>query len=162
MKTFRLFLTMLFLFVFYVVRGQDNYTYPDTTLKLVDPIKAEKAKALVLDYIRILSKGGNLDSLVNLCGIPFSWDRKRIIDNWADFKTAQQAVIANKGKNRKFEIDTVFIKAARREMLDEIIPLNVYYVIVRIKIARDNREKTAGVLFAVQICDHPKIIGFSD
>jgi hypothetical protein len=162
MKTFRLFLTMLFLFVFYIVRAQDNYTYPDSTLKLVDPIKAEKAKALVLDYIRILSKGDNPDSLVNICSIPFSWDRTRIIDNWADFKTAQQSVVAEKGGNRQFIIDTVFIKRARIEMLDKIIPLNVYYVIARIKIASDNREKAAGILFAVQISDHPKIIGFSD
>lgn len=162
MKTFRLFLTMFFLLVFYVMRGQDNYTYPDSTLKLVDPIRAEKAKALALDYIRRLSKGDNPDSLVNLCGIPFSWDRIKIIDNWADFRTAQQSVIANKGKNRQFKIDTVLIKAARIEILDAIIPLNVYYVAVKIKIVKDNKEKTKGILFAVQISDNPKIIGFSD
>lgn len=144
------------------MHGQENYTYPDSTLKLVDPIKAEKAKALALDYVRILSKGENPDSLVNICGIPFSWDRKRIIDNWADFKAAQQSVVANKGKNRQFIIDTVFIKGAKIEILDDIIPLNVYYVIVKIKIARGDKEKTYGILFAVQISDNPKIIGFTD
>lgn len=162
MKTFRLFLTMFFLLVFYIGYGQDSYSYPDSTLKLVDPIKAEKAKALVLDYIRILSKGDNPDSLVHLCSIPFSWDRKRIIDNWADFKKAQRSVVAEKGKNRQFIIDTVFIKGARIEMLDDIIPLNVYFVIVKIKVPRNDREIKAEVLFAVQISDNPKIIGLSD
>lgn len=162
MKTFRLSFTMLFLLVFYVVRAQDNDTVTDTTLNLVDPIKAEKAKALVLNYVRIISKGGKPDSLVKICGIPFSWDKKRIIDNWADFKAAQQEIISKMGKNRQFEIDTIFVKAARSEILDEVIPLNVYYLIAKIKATRDNYEKTAEVLFAVQITDNPKIIGFSD
>lgn len=162
MKTFIFLLSMLFLCALNVVRGQDNYTHPDTTLKLVDPIKAEKAKALALDYIRILSKGDNPDSLVNICSIPFSWDRKRIIDNWADFKKTQRSVVAEKGKNRQFIIDTVFIKGARIEMLDDIIPLNVYYVIVKIKVPRNDREIKAEVLFAVQISDNPTIIGLSD
>jgi hypothetical protein len=162
MKTFRLFSTMLFLLVSNIVQGQDNYTYPDTTLKLVDPIRAEKAKALVLDYVRIIAQGTNADSLAKICGTPFSWDKKIIVDNWADLKKAQQAIISNKGKNRKFIIDTVFVKAVRSEILDEIIPLNVYYVIAKIKVTKDNYEKTAEVLFAVQISDNPKIIGFSD
>ena len=153
---------MLFLLVFNIVQGQDNYTYPDTTLKLVDPAKAEKAKALVLEYVRIIAKGTNADSLVKICDLPFSWDKKIIVDNWADFKKAQQAIISNKGKSRKFIIDTVFVKAVRSEILDEIIPLNVYYVIAKITVTKVNYEKTAEVLFAVQICEDPKIIGFSD
>lgn len=162
MKTFRLFLTMFFLLAFYLVQAQDSSPYSDTTLALVDPVKAEKAKALVLDYIRILAKGDNTDSLVNICSIPFSWDRKRIIDNWSDFKASQQSIIEDKGKNRKFVIDTIFIRRVRSEMLDAIIPLNVYYVLVKIKIPKEVKDRTFGILFAVQITEDPKIIGFSD
>jgi len=162
MKMFRFSLTMLFLLVFYFVQAQDISPYTDPSLKLVDPVKAEKAKALVLDYIRILAKGDNTDSLVNLCSIPFSWDRKRIIDNWADFKASQRSIIEDKGKNRSFIIDTVFIKGSRSEMLDEIIPLNVYYVIAKIKVPKEIKGRTFGILFAVQISENPKIIGFSD
>lgn len=144
------------------MRAQDNSAHPDTTLNSVDPIKAEKAKALVLDYIRILAKGDHPDSLVNICSIPFSWDRKRIIDNWSDFKASQRSIIEDKGKNRKFIIDTIFIRTVRSEILDAIIPLNVYYVIAKVKVPKEIKDRTFGILFAVQISEDPKIIGFSD
>lgn len=162
MKYLTLYCTVSLLLCFSVANGQGKYTYPDTTLKSLDPIKAEKAKALALDYLRIFAKGDNIDSLVKICSVPFSWDRKRIIDNWVDFKASQQSLIDEKGKDRQFKVDSVFIKAIRSEILDRVIPINVYYVVVKIKYTWEGRERSSGVLFAVQISDEPRIIGIKD
>lgn len=162
MNTCRFFLTILFLSLFSLVRGQNTDTPLYKTPVSIDPIKAEKANALVLSYIRIILKGDRLDSLVHFCAIPFAWDRKKIIENWADFNAAQQSVIDRKGKNRQFIIDTVYIESVKSEMLDKIIPLNIYYVIAKIKVPGDTRGRIRSISFAVQISENPKIVGFSD
>lgn len=162
MNTCRFLLTAFFLFAFSLVRAQNTDAPPEKMPVSIDPVKAEKAKALVLNYIRILSKGERLDSLAHFCAIPFAWDRKRIIDNWADFKASQQEVIANKGKGRQFIIDTVYVESVKSEILDNIIPLNIYNVIAKIKVAGDTRGRTHQISFGVQISENPKIVGFSD
>jgi len=43
-----------------------------------------------------------------------------------------------------------------------IIPLNVYYVILKVNFDIEGGTRTESVLFAVQISDDPKIIGISD
>jgi hypothetical protein len=46
-------------------------------------------------------------------------------------------------------------------MLDKIVPLDIYYVMLKIKREGDNNRSDAA-LFAVQMSDNPKIIGLSD
>lgn len=155
-------LTLSLTLFFGIANSQEVYTYPDTTAKSINPIRAEKAKSVVLNYMRLFSKGENIDSILALCSVPFSWDRKEIISEKAALKQKHIDIIAKKGKNRAFSVDTVFVKATRKEMLDKIIPLDVYYVMIRIKAASDPNGEGYGIQFAVQMSDNPKIIGLSD
>ncbi|MGC4104038.1 hypothetical protein [Ferruginibacter sp.] len=170
MKTIQYCCTLLFTIACFVTKAQitskkEPYKFlnADTTLKELDPVKAAQAKTLVLDFTRILSKGDNVDSVINLCSVPFSCNRKEIIDTKGDLKTVFQKIVEDKGKNRYYEVDTVFIRAIRREVLDNIIPLNIYYVVIRMKVMKNGTiRKSSPVLFAVQVTDDPKIIGIAD
>src|SRR6476659_8865724 len=162
MKARRFFWLFILVFAIQTSHGQAKQNNSDTTLKNLDPAKAEMAKSLVASYARLFFKGENIDSLASLCSLPFAWDRKKIIENWTDFKKEQQLIIDQKGKNRELAIDSVFVAAIRSEMLDRVIPVNIYYVIVTVKFNREGKERSANALFAVQISEQPKIVGFSD
>jgi|GEM_PF-2865311 len=145
--------------------GQENpMSGKDTTLKNLDPVKAEKAKKLVYDYTRIWLRGDtqSVDSLVALCAFPFAWDRKEIIPGAEEFRQTQLRIIKEKGRNRVSAIDSVYVKATRHEILDKVIPVDVYYVVLRLKITRSGKTKTENALFAVQVSGEPKIVGLSD
>ena len=162
MKTPVIFWLFIMVTAFQTSYGQDKQNNSDTTLKNLDSAKAEIAKSLVTSYARLFFKGENIDSLASLCSLPFAWDRKKIIENWTDFKKEQQLIINQKGKNRALDIDSVFVMAVRKEMLDRVVPVNIYYVVLTIKFSRDGKEQSANALFAVQISEQPKIVGFSD
>src|SRR6478735_12405247 len=155
MKTPGIFWLFILVIGFQTSYGQAKQNNSDTTLKNLDPAKAEMAKSLVASYARLFFKGENIDSLASLCSLPFAWDRKKIIENWTDFKKELQLVINQKGKNRVLVIDSVFVAGIRNEMLDRVVPVNIYYVILTIKFNRDGVEKTANALFAVQISEQP-------
>lgn len=159
MKHLQMYFTVLLLFSSTKLVGQIKNPFPDTTLITLDITKAENAKSLALDYIRILSKGENLDSLKILCGLPFSLDKKRIITSWDELKNIHQAVIKEKGTDRQYAIDTVFVKAIRNEILDKIVPLSIYYVIVELKVNQDGKQKAMKMVFAIQISENPRIVG---
>ena len=158
----KIMLTLSLTLFFGITNSQDLYTYPDTTGKSIDPIRADKAKSVAVSYMRLFAKGENIDSILHFCSVPFSWDRKEIISEQAALKQKYIDIIAKKGKNRAFSVDSVFITATRKEMLDKIIPLDVYYVMMRIRLPGDPNGKVYKVRFAVQMTDNPKIIGISD
>jgi hypothetical protein len=158
----KIMVTLSFTLFFEITNSQELYTSPDTTEKSINPIRADKAKSVAVNYMRLLAKGENIDSILALCSVPFSWDRKEIISEQAALKQKHIDIIAKKGKNRAFFVDTAFIKATRKEMLDNIIPLDVYYVMIRIKQTSDPNGKVYDILFAVQMSDNPKITGISD
>lgn len=158
----KIMLTLSLTLFFEITNSQELYTYPDTTQKSINPIRADKAKSVAMNYMRLLAKGENIDSILDLCSVPFSWDKKEIISEQAVLKQKHIDIIARKGKNRAFSVDTIFVRATRKEMLDKIIPLDVYYVVIRIKLASDPNGKVYGIQFAVQMSDNPKIIGISD
>ena len=141
--------------------SEPKYSFPDTTLQSLDPKKAEIAKSLVVSYTRLLAEGKNIDSIVLLCSVPFAWDRKKIISDKKEFRNTQIKLIEEKGKNRNFIIDSVYIKATRKEMIDKIIPLDIYYVMIKIRLTKED-QRSHYALFAVQMSDDPKIIGLSD
>lgn len=158
----RIILTLSLILFFEITNSQTSHNFPDTTGKSTDPIRAEKAKSVVLKYIHLIAKGENIDSIMNMCSVPFALDRKEIISERAALKQKYVEMIADKGKNRVFSVDTIFIRTTRKEILDNIIPLDVYYVVVKIKLPNETKEDTHGILLAVQMSDNPKIIGFSD
>ena len=162
MKTARFFWLLILMIGLQTTYGQARQNNSDTTLKNLDPVKAEKAKSIVASYARLFFNGENIDSLASLCSLPFAWDRKKIIETWPDFKKEQQLIIDQKGKNSELVIDSVFVAAIRSEMLDKVVPVNIYYVIVTVKFNREGKERSANALFAVQISEQPKIVGFSD
>lgn len=161
MKHIKLFFTFI-LFVSNALYGQFNEEDSNVNKFTPDSAKVEIAKTLALDFIRILTHGEHLDSMQNICELPFAWDRKRIIDNWTDFNASLQSIVNNKGKNRSFLIDTVFHVSSKYEMIDKMIPIHVYYIAVSLTAPNSGSDKKHWIYFAVQISDEPKIIGFND
>jgi hypothetical protein len=144
------------------VQGQGEYSPPDTSRASIDPLREVKAKTLALEYCSMLMKGVSTDSIAAICTIPFSWDRKQIISDWETFHRIHREVFEKKGINRPWSCDSIYVMATRKEVLDEIIPIDIYYVIVRINTVGKGKERAANVMLAVQMGDEPKIVGLSD
>jgi hypothetical protein len=157
-----IFLVLLCLFAVNYSFCQESNNYPDTSDKVTDHDRTQKAKNLVLTFTRLILQGNDVDSILAICAVPFSWDRNEIISDFASLKNALERVIQQKGKGRQFFPDTVFIKKTRKEILDNIIPLDLYCMVIKIKNKPGDAEKSDEILFAVQMSDEPKIIGFSD
>lgn len=158
----KLTLVLLLLLCASISRGQGVYTYPDTTRSAIDPVREGKAKKLAQTYTELIAKGDNADSIVALSSIPYALDRVEIINHRDSLKKVFQRIFDEKGKNRVFVFDSIYVSATRREIFDKIIPLDIYYVVVRVKVTRAGKEKIRAILLGIQMSDNPKVIGFSD
>lgn len=126
---------------------------------IIDPVKAEKAKVIVQQYLQLWVKGTEMDSLTALCAVPFAWDRKEIISDIRQLKTELTTTRSEKGL-LAFTIDTVYVKKVKREIIDVVVPIDIYYVVARVR--RKGSRNFDGVLFAVQMTTEPKVVGISD
>ena len=70
----KIMLTLSLTLLYEITNSQDLYTYPDTTGKSIDPIRADKAKSVAVSYMRLFAKGENIDSILHFCSVPFSWE----------------------------------------------------------------------------------------
>jgi hypothetical protein len=127
----------------------------------VDAVKAQKAKDIVQMYMHDYFEESNADAAIKHCAVPFAWDRWNLISSMEELKAQfAQTIQEKKGGSRKLTIDKITVEKARREIIDQVIPVDVYYVKIRIKI--EGMSGTEGVLFAVQMTPEPKIIGLCD
>lgn len=141
--------------------GQSSLDKIDTSSSSLDLIQATKAKALVVDFATLLYQGQDINKLLNKCSLPFAIDGEKIISSKEELKKTFSDIINLTGKGRKITIDSVYILGSRKEILNDVIPIHVYFVVLVLKIkdGKDEFEKSGG--FAVQITDSPKIIGFA-
>jgi len=140
--------------------GQTTSDNIDTSMSNIDPILATKSMELVRNFATLFYQGNDINKLLDLCSVPFVIDGEEIISGKSELGKKFTESIDIVGKNRQIDIDSVYIYGSRKEILNDLIPVDVYFIVLVLKIknGKDVFEKNGG--FAVQIADDLKIIGF--
>lgn len=142
--------------------GQNSLDKMDTSELSIDHAKAEKAKSVVASFSRGLLSGGiTADSLLSLCALPFAIDGKRIITDINDFRKTFNDIIGSNGGSPQIHIDSIYVIGTRKEILNDVIPIDVYFIVIEIKIKKGDKEFEKSAGFGVQMTDKPRIIGFA-
>ncbi len=140
--------------------GQSSTDKIDTSLSSLDLVQATKAKDLVVEFATLLLKGQDIHTLLDKCSLPFVINGEKIISSKDELRKAFSGIINSNGKNGKIHIDSAYIFGSRKEILNDIIPVHVYFVVLVLKVKNGNDEFEKNAGFAVQISDELKIIGF--
>ena len=136
------------------------------TVTEIDFEKAKIAEAVAKEFFNQLSNR-NPEGLVELCGLPFAWDRVEIFSDKAELLAAfkkdfpedvkptkeQQAEIDSLKNNIKFKTHE-----AVKKLIDNIIPIDVYIVAFEFEIY----DSFHGGRIAIEMTSEPKVTGYSD
>ena len=146
-------LTSILLITFICNLSAQNDSIPQTIEQ------QKRAKNIAEKWTTLLTKGENIDSLINISKIPFALDRKRILNSKDELKVFYNKVIENKGRRIMPKISSeVFY--SKYEIIENCIPINV--LVIKITFLEENL-KSEGVFVSVEISGNDvKIIGFSD
>ena len=156
------FIALLLLNVTSYSYGQGLRDSVDTYGKNIDASFADQAKLVVANFITLLFKKGNIDSLLSKCSVPFVVDGKEV-SNSSDLKKIFIRVMdAVNKRGHDINVDTTYIFGSRKEILNELIAVDVYFVACTIKIGVNCQSPTQQSIFSVQVGDRPKIIGIAN
>ena len=152
---------LLLIFSFHFSFGQSIDEKIDTSKVSFDPFESEKAKATVYNFVNTMLHEGNVDSMLSICSFPFIMDGE-LYNDVEKAKADFLVMIKDMGAHSvKVTVDTPSIFGVRKEVLHQLIPLNVYFVINTLKFDIDGQIRAKRSVFAVQVSNRPKITGIA-
>jgi hypothetical protein len=125
----------------------------------------EKAVAAATAFMTAVIRDSSVDNLVNLCGLPFCHDDTVILTTRAELRGALTQLIAAAAKDRARShprIDSAYVIDVRKEVLFNMVPINVYFTVVSLKLPYQGKEVSRLIILAVQLTDEARIIGIED
>ena len=143
----------------YVLFAQLSTTkVKDTTISLSE---SEKIKSFVQKYSALVINRGNIDSVINLSSIPFTWENGKVIRSSRELKKELTIAFADKKGRSILKSDTIIIKEVKTKIHGKRLPVLVSYIEQTFKYigGEDNTEQVLKVIFAVQLTNPPKVIG---
>jgi hypothetical protein len=158
--------TIISIFILFIVgqnsNAQDASFTIDTTQSSIDPAKADKAKLSVTNFVNNLFSKNDIAVLVDNCLVPFAMDGKKIISTKTELRDIFKKIKTQSGTSQTLQIDTTYVIGTLKKIINGVIPIDIYFVIVVINSKKDDATIKKSAVFAVQITDETKLIGFND
>ena len=122
----------------------------------------ERAISTATAFMNALIRDSSVDSLINLCALPFCHDDSVILTTRAGLRAALTELVAAaaKGCARTHpRVDSAYVMDIRKEVLFDMVPINIYFTVVNLKMSFQGKDATRILILAVQITDEAKVVG---
>jgi hypothetical protein len=125
----------------------------------------EKAVAAATAFMTAIITDTNTDNLINLCGLPFCHDDSVILTTHAELHNALSLLIGAAAKDRARthpRVDTAYVVDIRKEVMFGMVPINIYFTVVNLKLSYQGKEASRLLILAVQLTDEARVVGIQD
>jgi hypothetical protein len=122
----------------------------------------ERAIATATAFMNALIRDSSVDSLINLCALPFCHDDSIVLTTRAGLRTALTELVAATAKGRARthpHVDSAYVMDIRKEVLFDMVPINIYFTVVNLKMSFQGKDATRILILAVQITDEARVVG---
>ena len=162
---FRLLLAITVFFFFFIPADAQTPSTLPSRPPIPSTPSTEKAIAAATAFMNAIIRDSSIDNLINLCSLPFCHDDSVIITTRPELRSALTALIAAAAKDRGRthpRIDSVYVLDIRREVLFDMVPINIYFTVINLKMTYQGKEATRLLILAVQLTDDARIVGIED
>ena len=121
-----------------------------------------KAVAAATAFMNAIIRDSSIDNLMNLCSLPFCHDDSVILTTRSELRSALTGLIAAATKDRARThpaVDSAYVLDIRKEALFDMVPINIYFTVVRLKMSYQGKEASRILILAVQLTDDARIVG---
>jgi hypothetical protein len=125
----------------------------------------EKAIATATAFMNAVIRDSTIDNLINLCGLPFCHDDSIILTTHTELRNALSQFIAAASKDRAVthpHVDSAYVIDIRKEVMFGMVPMNIYFTIVKLKFSYLGKEATKLLILAIQLTDEARVVGIQD
>ncbi|HLI93544.1 MAG TPA: hypothetical protein VKU83_08035 [Puia sp.] len=131
------------------------------------PQTPETAKAIVAatGFMNAIVGDSSSGTLMNLCGLPFCHDDSVILTTRDQLRNALTQLITATSHERARthpRVDTAYVLNIRKEALFGLVPINIYFTVVRLKFTVGGKDAFRLVILAVQLTDDARVVGIED
>lgn len=128
-----------------------------------------KAIAAATSFMDSLIGNAPVETLSNLCSLPFCHDDSVIVLTRSELNIALKQLLSASAaisKNNHPHVDSAYVLDMRKEVLFGMVPINIYFTVIRIKFSApgraQDREAAKLLILAIQITDDARIVGIQD
>jgi hypothetical protein len=125
----------------------------------------EKAITTATAFMNAVIHDSTSDNLINLCALPFCHDDSVILTTRAELRDALTQLIAAAAKDRPRthpSVDSVYVLDIRKEVMFGMVPMNIYFTVVKLKFSYQGKEAAKLLILAVQLTDEARVVGIED
>jgi hypothetical protein len=141
-----------------------QFSEPNIVNKPIDSLNAKKVEETVLKYANAILENHDLEGALAVCSVPFAWDRKEIISDLASLRKHHLDMLKQKESKQKYKILVMKsnVLGFKSVIYENVIPIEIYMVLLTLKIKTKNKVNEERILFAVEYKNEVRIIGISD
>ena len=125
----------------------------------------QKAIVAATAFMNAIIRDSSIDNLMGLCSLPFCHDDSVIITTRAELRSALGELIASAAKDRARTnpvVDSAYVLDIRKEVLFDMVPINIYFTVINLKMTFQGKSATRILILAVQLTDDARIVGIED
>ena len=113
----------------------------------------------------MVSADSAASTLAGLCSLPFCYDDTVIVLTRGELgKSLNQLLAASAvaAKRTNPSVDSAYVLDIRKEVLFGMVPINIYFTVVRLKFSVQGKQAVKLLILAVQLSDEARIVGIQD
>lgn len=125
----------------------------------------EKAIAAATAFMTAIVRDSTIDNVIQLCNLPFCHDDSVILTTRAELRTALTELLGAAAKERARthpRVDSVYVLDVRKQAMFGMVPMNIYFTVVTLKLSYQGKEATRLLILAVQLTDDARVVGIED
>ena len=127
--------------------------------------ESDKAISIATAFVNNLIKDSSVESLMNLCAVPFCHDDTVIVLTRNELRTSLLELLNASAPYREKNhprVDSSYVLDVRKEVLFGMVPINIYFTVVMLKFTVQGKDAAKMLILAVQISDEGKIVGIQE
>lgn len=124
-----------------------------------------KAITAATAFMNAIIHDSSIENLLPLCTLPFCHDDSVILTTRTELRSALTELIAAVAKDRARthpRVDSAYVIDIRKEVLFDMVPINIYFTVVNLKMTFQGKVATRLLILAVQLTDDARIVGIED
>jgi hypothetical protein len=125
----------------------------------------EKAIATATAFMTAIVRDSTIDNVITLCALPFCHDDSVILTTRAELRDALTELLRASAKERARthpHVDSVYVLDVRKQAMFGMVPMNVYFTVVTLKLSYQGKEATRLLILAIQLTDDARVVGIED
>ncbi|HEV2354951.1 MAG TPA: hypothetical protein VGR89_11945 [Puia sp.] len=145
--------------------SQNPVTLAPAPVAIPQTPETAKAIAAATGFMNAIVRDSSVGNLMNLCGLPFCHDDSIVLTTRDQLRIALTQLISATSRERARthpRVDTAYVMNVRKEALFGLVPINIYFTVVRLKFTVGGKDAFRLVILAVQLTDDAKVVGIED